>query len=296
MENAESSMSWVIYFDGAKRIADTVYKAGERYDGDPELLMDWIFSHCTMYQFSVFHWTRQDYPQEWLAKQRRMVSKPVSSPMRQIVCRWLPCKMPIRADDSPKILPLYGCSLELLDTLHDLLQNCLDREDSEYMSNRHKGTLERLTQLLNQLVQRENMADDINDGLHASHARQVGELYRLAALLYLERVARHSPRDAPRAVQLRSDAFTLLGSMKVCDRPWPLFVLSMEAENEDQRRTAMSMIEHMVEYGSDLKFVAIHHMVCEGWVLQDLSIANDLDALKLYRAVIQLNQQPPSFA
>lgn len=288
-------MSWAVYFNGAKQIADTVYKAGENYDGDPALLMDWIFSHCTMYQFSVFHWTRQDYPQEWLAKQRRMVSKPVSSPMRQIVCLWLPCKMPIRADYSLQILPVYGCSLELLDTLHDLFQNCLGQDDRDYMSNRHKDTLKRLKQLLNQLVQRESMADDINVGLHASHARQIAESYRLAALLYLERVARHSPRDAPRVVQLRSDAFTLLGRMKVCDRPWPLFVLSMEAENEDQRRTAMSMIENMVEHGSDSKFAGIQHMVRQGWVLQDLSIADELDALELYRAVIQSNQQPPSF-
>ncbi|RAO66830.1 uncharacterized protein BHQ10_002842 [Talaromyces amestolkiae] len=277
MQNAESSMNWVVYFDGARRIAEKAYKGGGDNGCDAQLLMDWVFSHCTMYQFSFFYWVRREYPQAWLARQRRLVHTSVSSPLRQV------------------ILPLYGCSLELLDTLHDVLLNCLDRTDSEYMSQRHKDILDQLTDRLQNLIQRERVGDDRTDSPQSSHARQVAEAFRLAALLFLERVARNSRRDAPRVARLRSEAFALLGNMRICDRPWPLFVLSIEAEDGDQRRLTLAMMERIMKRGPQAKFAPVCNMVREAWALQDLAVGDEIDALDLYRALIQSSRLPPLF-
>lgn len=49
------------------------------------MILDWIFYHDTLYKFSVRHWYPKQRQQILLAQQRKVVSKAVFSPLRQIV-------------------------------------------------------------------------------------------------------------------------------------------------------------------------------------------------------------------
>jgi hypothetical protein len=55
------------------------------YDGDSALILDWVFYHDTMYKFSVTHWVQRVHDQVLLAKQSKIVSKAIFSPLRQMV-------------------------------------------------------------------------------------------------------------------------------------------------------------------------------------------------------------------
>src|SRR4051794_38447691 len=79
MENGESSLRWAIFFSGTKRIVDTIYTPGDTYEGDSATMMDWIFYYYTMCKFSVLHWLRKDEQQTWIARQRKIISKPPHS-------------------------------------------------------------------------------------------------------------------------------------------------------------------------------------------------------------------------
>ena len=194
-----------------------------------------------------------------------------------------------------QILPLYGCSLELLDILHDVFDNVFDRDDQRYMSTEHKGKLSRLELRLRYLIQHERVASASEDD-SPSHAMQIAECYRLATLLYLGRVARNSRRNAPEVMALTSESFSLLRRMRVCDRPWPLFVLAMEAVSDDQRRLALIMLERLQKFRSPAdNSPTIRQMVEAAWAQEDLAQPASLDALDLYRAVISANRVPPAF-
>ncbi|PNP39764.1 hypothetical protein TGAMA5MH_08283 [Trichoderma gamsii] len=85
-----------------------------------------------------------------------------------------------------EILTSWGCSLELLDILHEIFDNVLDRDSEHYRSPEHNERLEILEQRLHRLSPGEKFDISKLDEVSAYNA-QIAELYRLAALLYLQR-------------------------------------------------------------------------------------------------------------
>ena len=84
--NFETSVSsWAVFFCGTKRIAKLVTQQDDTYFGDEALIMDWIFYHDTMYKFSIRHWDDKNRDQVELAAQKKIISKAVFSPERQMV-------------------------------------------------------------------------------------------------------------------------------------------------------------------------------------------------------------------
>ncbi|PTB35177.1 hypothetical protein M441DRAFT_52353 [Trichoderma asperellum CBS 433.97] len=307
MENGESPLRWAIFFSGTKRIVDTIYTPGETYEGDSAVMMDWIFYYYTMCKFSVLHWLRTDEQQTWIARQRKIISKPphsvsqhtassgiVPSPFPLFITnRKISRKIP-QANSPIQILTSWGCSLELLDILYEIFDNVFDRDSEQHKSPEHNIRLKALEQRLHHLIQCEH-SDISNVGQVSSYNTQIAEFYRLAALLYLQRVARNSPRDAPHVIKLAADAYRALEVMARCDRPWPLFVIALEASTEDERRLVLVTIETLLERRPLRKWMTLRTMIQQAWSQIDLAKANNLDALLLYQSVINHQRVPPMF-
>ncbi|KAL7892364.1 fungal-specific transcription factor domain-containing protein [Trichoderma sp. SZMC 28014] len=282
MENGESSLRWAIFFSGTKRIVDTIYTPGDTYEGDSATMMDWIFYYYTMCKFSVLHWLRKDEQQTWIARQRKIISKPPHSK-----------KIP-QANRPIQILTSWGCSLELLDILHEIFDNVLDRDSEHYKSSEHNARLDILEQRLHRLNPGEEYDVSKLDEL-SLYSAQIAELYRLAALLYLQRVARNSPRDTPHVIRLVAEAYKALEVTARCDRPWPLFVIALEASTEDERRLVLAMIETLLERRPLRKFMMLRTMIQQAWSQKDLAKTSNLDALLLYQSAINAQRVPPMF-
>jgi hypothetical protein len=94
---------------------------------------------------------------------------------------------------------------------------------------------------------------------------------------------------------LVADAYKTLEVMVRCDRPWPLFVLALEASTEDERRLVLAIIETWLEHRPLRKWIMLRTMVEQAWGQSDFATANSLDALVLYRSVINAHSVPPSF-
>ncbi len=58
----------------------------ETYEGDLAMLLDWVFYHDVLYKFSIRHWTQRVEEQRQLAKEPKMISKEMYSPLRSVVC------------------------------------------------------------------------------------------------------------------------------------------------------------------------------------------------------------------
>lgn len=79
-------MSWAIYYCGCKKIVKLIYTPHTTYEGDEALILDFIFYHDALYNFSIRHWYPQNIRYVRLADEEKVVSKAASSPLRQIVC------------------------------------------------------------------------------------------------------------------------------------------------------------------------------------------------------------------
>ncbi len=80
-----SSLSWAIFFCGCKKIARFVHTPNQTYEGAYALIVDWIFYHDVMYKFTIAHWVQRNWDQVGLAEGRKILSKAVFSPQRQVV-------------------------------------------------------------------------------------------------------------------------------------------------------------------------------------------------------------------
>ncbi|KAK0710308.1 fungal-specific transcription factor domain-containing protein [Lasiosphaeria miniovina] len=291
-----SSLSWAIFFCGVKKIANLVHRPHTTYEGDPALILDWVFYHDTFYKFSIRHWPKKQDQQVQLAAEEKIISKAVFSPMRQT------------------ILKSSGCSLEMLDIICHVIDAVRDRDGPNHLSAEHLGIirtlqlrLDRVKQVLRisstdarSLTSGEDNEEEIGAEIQKPPAHpweQRADLYRLAAYIYLERMALCRPRGDPKVASLIDQAMSLLSTLGICERPWPVFVIALEARTDEERRGIVDLLGT----ASDLKPLGsiplLKRMIHAAWVQQDLGLGGDggLDALPVYNAVISGNRVPPAF-
>ncbi|KAL2131632.1 hypothetical protein VTI74DRAFT_4786 [Chaetomium olivicolor] len=195
-----SSLSWAVLFQGCKKIVDLVSNTPQAtYEGDPALILDWIFYHETLYKFSIRHWLPKQDQQIRLAEREKIVSnKTVFSPMRQI------------------INPETGCSPELLDLFCEIIDAVLDRDDPRRLGPAHRRNIRRLELRLDSLIQLPRVAAAVDEAgcQNAARDQQSAELYRLAAYVYLERMACGASREDAVVVALVDKALQVLREIR----------------------------------------------------------------------------------
>ncbi|KAK3350207.1 fungal-specific transcription factor domain-containing protein [Lasiosphaeria hispida] len=289
-----SSLNWAIFFCGCKRIINMVHKPHRTYEGDPALILDWIFYHDTLYKFSIRHWDQREHEQIALAAQEKIVSKAIFSPMRQI------------------ILPTTGCSLELLDLVCQIVDLVHDRDDPRHLSPSHLSAIRALELRLDGLTQTPRVAaasppSHANTAIEIDMARYtdgttnachelcyIAELYRLAAYIYLLRMAQGLPRGDAKVVPLVDRALLLMRRMGVCGCAWPMFIIALEARGEEERRFVAEVLAASLVKRPQGNVRGVKRMIFEAWVQQDLGGEGDL--LGVYNKVVSGNRVPPSFA
>lgn len=194
------------------------------------------------------------------------------------------------------MVPIAGCSLELLDLLCQVIDAVHERNSPENRSKPHLKVLQSLEIRLHELSQRQSgvSSSDSTENDNAIHSEQVAELYRLAALIYLYLIAKGESTSSPDAITAITKAFELLSAVEHCERPWPLFIIGLAANTEDQRLSVLRVIEQSLALQPLGSMALADRMIRDAWVQQDLDDGG-LDMLKLYGQVISRNRVPPCF-
>ena len=190
-----------------------------------------------------------------------------------------------------------GCSLELLDVLCPIIEAVLDRDDPQYRSEQHRAAIRTLELRLDRMDQRISAVsttegDCPND---SSSSRKVAELFRLAAYIYLERLAKGCDNNEPKVKCLLDTAFELRREMGLCDRPWPVFIIALEARTDEERVLILSVLENSLTQRPLGNLAITKRLIHAAWVQQDLHAVSGLDPLLVYSTVISENRVPPSF-
>lgn len=189
---------------------------------------------------------------------------------------------------------MLGCSLDMMYIICETVDTVLERDDPDYHSDAHLQSIRSIELHVQRLSQRHNMPQDEHSE-ETAMVLDVAELYRLAALIYLYRVARADSRDSKAVSDSLSKAFTILARIKSCDRPWPLFVLGLEARNDEHRKIILTILDGSTTAKRKSGNMALTtRMIRDAWICQDLS-TTEIDPLKLYGFVISRNRMPASF-
>ncbi len=164
-----------------------------------------------------------------------------------------------------QIVPTLGCSLEMLDLLCQLVDAVLDRDDPLYLTPTHTKTLQSLEIRIRNLEQRHTGVSDSDP-----YMARIAELYRLAALIYLNRIAKGQPRECKCVEDLLAQAFAILEHVDFCLRPWPLFIIALEADTEDHRKRVLDVVDASLKRRPLGSMAILNRMIREAWAQADL--------------------------
>ncbi|KAI0205838.1 fungal-specific transcription factor domain-containing protein [Astrocystis sublimbata] len=178
--------------------------------------------------------------------------------------------------DTSMIIGSLGCSIEVMEVIsHVNKWRAMEHHGDptafpdQERSNRaieYKALESKLALLVQRLDPRHEE--------HFSHYDRTrtlatAELYRIAAFLYLHRVGSTEPSQEIKSVYLQQ-ALQVLGSLKVCTSPWPLFVIACETETDDQRIRILRTLDQMDEERHIGNVFVLRHIIETFWKQQDL--------------------------
>ena len=173
-----------------------------------------------------------------------------AKPDASLVSALLPCVITpvlLHRQLTIKIVGLLGCSIETFEIIHYINQmRVLPLRQSDAPPSgeafRQRVALE---QRLVDLSQRLD-PDEISSGspFRRRCALSTAELYRLAALLYLQRVCPTFGDDVRRAHYLER-AFAALDTLRVVTSPWPVFLVACESQDDEQRIRILRILDRM---------------------------------------------------
>lgn len=229
-----------MHLDGAKNMLQKLCSNDVR-PRQSDFLYTWFLYHEVLGCFTQpFREVNEDFDVLWLLQGSRSDNTHVRDLCTRV---WHPT-----ADSSPdKIVGSLGCSAEILEIIHRInrIRARTIRDDTYAISQTLMDDRTDLDRRLQSLTQTLNTEEEAHEPpIRRSRILATAELYRLAALLYLQRVCPRQSDDELRPAYLEQ-AFAVLGALEVATSPWPLFILACESAADEQRLVVLRTLDRM---------------------------------------------------
>ncbi|KAL5593360.1 hypothetical protein FOBRF1_012462 [Fusarium oxysporum] len=167
--------------------------------------------------------------------------------------------------DKSLIVGSLGCSVEVLEII-DKINMMRLHSAHDFLST---STLRRCDLAMKLYNIRQLLAPiESSDSLRAHRILAIAELYRLATLLYLQRVHPIAEDDFTRPVYVQQ-ALGVLKSLGVATSPWPVFVIACEVDEQD-RVSILHTLDRMDSVRSIGNIKVLRDVIESIWKQQDL--------------------------
>ena len=251
---------------------------------DSDVLMEWIYYHEVMSDFSLRHWVKS-YERSEICK----VGPWARSPLAE-------CEEPFNQRSG-----IIACPIQVLDALSDASRiHLMDSHDPAFQQQMRR--LEASYSALSATVERRRAsfgAPPLAESSNLGCADIISELYELAALIYLDRAVMEYSGHEIRHRRLVSEGIDLLSSTLTCENPWPLFIIACEAAEDSQRITILEILDRTAEKAHDRRTnhaVWMRRIVEAIWIQMDLNEDGNMDYVEVLTAVISTSPFLPAFA
>ncbi|KAK1512112.1 hypothetical protein CTAM01_01042 [Colletotrichum tamarilloi] len=171
-----------------------------------------------------------------------------------------------------KVIGLFGCSVEVFDNISSINQirtMILKSERSDIKRNTEQFRIvlqEKLESLVHFLSPDEvahSTSAQIRDALATA------ELYRLASLLYLQRVVPVAG-DEKKRISYLEQAYAAMKEVRVATSPWPVFIFACETRSEEQRIHILDILDRMDKIRNVGNVRVMRSVIENVWIQQDL--------------------------
>ncbi|KAH7163547.1 fungal-specific transcription factor domain-containing protein [Dactylonectria estremocensis] len=250
----ESEGNWNIHLSGARKMLQDLYAQRGPCRLDSEFTLTWFLYHEVLGCFT----------------------QPLAASEGDIDLMAL---VQMSVPDATLIIGSLGCSLETISIIHAInkMRAAPPRTTTSPATARERLEPERLEldRQLNNLIQTLPQLESSELPSNQARVLAIAELYRLASILYLQRVRPMPADDSRRALCLKK-AFGILDRLQVATSPWPVFVIACEsAPSDDHRGLILGVLDRMDEARGIGNIRVMRSLVEAFWMQYDLAGLGD---------------------
>lgn len=129
-----------------------------------------------------------------------------------------------------------------------------------------------------------------------SKTTTIVQLYRLAALLYINRALIGTSEESSHYRRLVDKALSRLAKIRIREAPWAFFIIACKAQTEFQRRYVLQLISETPIERRSSNSDWIQRMMESAWNQDDLHVERNVYYMKKMSAVISSCPFVPPFA
>ncbi|CAH0051827.1 unnamed protein product [Clonostachys solani] len=265
-----AAVTWPWYICGANHIITTANLPKSSNGRELNDMVDWVAYQHVMCRFGLQHWRNgNDY---WKLPAKKRLGMPT-------VCT---DQTALNGAKGPR---------EIVTILSEVVESIQDPSASCYHSASHTDSLRLL----------ENRLESLQSSFSAWTGTvdtpvDLVELYRLAALIYLERASMRSSGPSVKIQKWFQKAYAILEKQEIYHSPFPLLVLGIESRNDEQRKLFLKLVRQAAVTSGSVAMKNVHRMLQSVWLQDDLETERVLDYRLKLRAVFSSSEILPSLA
>ncbi|KAI0206245.1 fungal-specific transcription factor domain-containing protein [Astrocystis sublimbata] len=280
---SENSGEWLLYNRGAKNIIESSHLDNQLDDGIIRKLLDWVYYHDAMSQFTLFHWQR---------KTPRL--QPTTIETHTIT----PTTQSFPQAENRRATHFQSPSHTILNILSDVWEVLLDPTDPRTHAIEYRHRLEALEWKIDNLPSSASNLNDVEFVITGDELDVTVQLYQVATRIYLAR-ASQSLLEAPVNLDFLVDkAYEGPVQNCHCRHFFPLLILACEARTDEQRAAILNLIDRTGRKSATRSMQSFRAQVQSFWIQSDLYADGDLvsNYLEMMKTVISSDRALPSYA
>ncbi|VUC30005.1 unnamed protein product [Clonostachys rosea] len=259
-----SPTAWSTYLGGVKQVLRHSARRGafSKY----KVILDWIVYHETMAKFGQLYWPKDGGLTPFCHNRASSLFQ----------------KPGLEDDD---VMDATGCDRHILDVISQIFDLSNGKEASVPSPPTNFLGLEcQLRQKLRKLPE-SDLVPGTSPWMHA-----ITMLHCLAAILWMNRSVNGYLGTEGSHQSLVAQAVEIIVRLKICDLPWPLFIIAGEMRTEEQRRIVLDIIFQTRERSKSKHMDMVQELVEALWNYNDLDPNGLLHYNEKLRCVIQAYQ------
>ncbi|KAL7961010.1 fungal-specific transcription factor domain-containing protein [Trichoderma compactum] len=269
---SSTTKDWAEYLCGAKQIIVSGVLAQE-VRGDVSLLFDWVAYHEIFARFGIVYWK----PEAAMRGMRLCAMDPVAA------------RIYVPRND-------FGCDSKVLEYTSSifsaLMQKIVEHTDLVPSQMQELYVLE--AKLRAGLM--ESPPIDVPSTTLTRNRDKTTELYRIAALIYLNRAALGYSGEEFRHKNLVNRGLDMLCGDLTYIPPWPVFMILCEARDDARRMTALEILNRAGEEPRSFNMRLLRELVEACWNQDDLHDDEAIEYHLKLRLAIQSAPYVPPFS
>jgi hypothetical protein len=155
--------------------------------------------------------------------------------------------------------------------------------------------LERRLKYVEQGIRVEELDDDSGSMEKMQQTCDIAELYRLAGLIYLNRAGRKMDISNSALQSVTESAFAILDKLHICERTFPLFIISCEARTDVQRATVLQLMNNTRTQFVPTNITRVHGYIERFWAMDELDVLQGTSYAEKMTAVLSCREAVPTF-